>query len=121
MFAANLVSATTTATLNTLAHVSYTFRATQRGQVRHAIALGAFSFSVGIGITTAALTLTYVVGRTSSLAEGLAILIGMVVASCVRFVLLREWAFRIHTRTVRSTTPLIPSPELDDVDATRAA
>jgi putative flippase GtrA len=76
---------------------------------------------VGIGITTAALTLTYVVGRTSSLAEGLAILIGMVVASCVRFVLLREWAFRIHTRTVRSTTPLIPSPELDDVDATRAA
>jgi putative flippase GtrA len=121
MFAANLVAAATTATLNTLAHVSYTFRAARRGQLRHAIALGAFSFSVGIGLTTAALTSTYVFGRTSSLAEGIAILIGMVVASCLRFVLLREWAFRIHTRTVRSTSLPIASPERADADTTQAA
>ena len=93
-FAANLVAAAATGTLNTLAHVSYTFKATRRSEVRHAVALGAFSFFVGIGLTTVALALTYLVGRTGSFAEGVAILIGMVAASCVRFVLLREEVFR---------------------------
>ncbi len=114
LFAANLVAAAATATLNTVAHVSFTFRATRRGEVRHAIALGAFSFFIGIGLTTAALALTYIVGRTSSLAEAIAIVLGMVAASCVRFVLLREWAFRNHTRSLRSMKSAVSMPNHSD-------
>jgi glycosyltransferase involved in cell wall biosynthesis len=109
MFAANLVAAAATALVNTLAHASFTFRAKQGGQVRQAVVVGACSFAVGIGLTTLALAATYVIGRTSSVAEGIAILVGMVVASCVRFVLLREWAYRNHTRTLRTEAePIIP-------------
>ena len=103
MFGANLVAAAATAAGNTAAHVTFTFRANGHGQTRRAVTVGALSFVIGIGLTSAALTVTYVVGRTSSLAEGVAILVGMVTASSVRFVLLREWAFRVHARRVGTT------------------
>jgi glycosyltransferase involved in cell wall biosynthesis len=102
IFAANLVAGAVTAAVNTLAHVSFTFRADRSDQVRRAAGVGACSFAVGIGLTTLALAATYLIGRTSSLAEGIAILAGMLAASCVRFVLLREWAYRNHTRALRS-------------------
>ena len=103
MFAANLVAAGATATINTLAHTSFTFRTHEHGQMRQALVVGACSFAVGIGLTSSTLAFTYLIGRTSSLAEGIAILGGMVAASCVRFVLLREWAFRNHTKLARSS------------------
>jgi putative flippase GtrA len=67
---------------------------------------------VGIGLTSAALGATYIVARTSSMGEGIAILAGMLAASCVRFVLLREWAFRDHSRRLRRSTG-IPSSDPD--------
>ena len=102
MFVANLVAAAATATLNTLAHTLFTFRAKHGGHIRQAALAGALSFAVGIGLTSAALAFTDLIGRTTTLAEGIAILAGMVAASCVRFVLLREWAYRNHTRAARS-------------------
>ncbi len=102
IFAANLVAAASTAAVNTFAHAGYTFRTHRAGQVRQAVMVGAFSFAVGVGLTTLALTAAYTIGRTSSTAEGIAILAGMLVASVVRFVLLREWAYRNHTRALLS-------------------
>jgi glycosyltransferase involved in cell wall biosynthesis len=119
MFAANLVAAAVTATANTLAHISFTFGAGSRSEIRQAVGVGACSFAVGIGFTTAALTIIYLIGRTSMTAEGIAILVGMVAASCVRFVLLREWAFRNHTRTVRSTSDARPAVE--EIEETSSA
>jgi len=98
MFGANLVAAAATATVNTAAHVTYTFRSKTNGQLRKAVTAGALSFAVGIGLTTFTLAFTYLAGRTTPLAEGVAILGGMVAAACARFVLLREWAYRSHTR-----------------------
>ncbi len=103
MFAANLVAAATTATANTLAHAWFTFRARRGGEIRQAIVLGMFSFAVGIGLTSVALAMTYAFGRTSTLAEAIAILVGIIAAACLRFVLLREWAFRNHRRGVLSS------------------
>ena len=102
-FGANLVAATVTAVGNTAAHVTFTFRANGRGQTRRAVIAGVLSFAIGIGLTSATLAFTYLAGKTSSLAEGVAILVGMVTASCIRFVLLREWAYRIHARQTRTT------------------
>ncbi len=99
-FAANIVAATATAVVNSLAHALYTFRVARGRQIRQAVAVGACSWAVGIGITSCALAVAYVLDRTSPAAEGLAILSGMVVAACVRFVLLREWAFRTHARSI---------------------
>jgi hypothetical protein len=43
------------------------------------------------------------VGSTSPPAEGVAIVAGLLAASSVRFVLLRGWAYRNHTRALRSS------------------
>jgi len=120
MFIANLVAAAATATLNTLAHTLFTFRAKRGGHIRQAVLAGALSFAVGIGLTSAALALTYLIGRTTTLAEGIAILAGMVAASCVRFVLLREWAYRNHTRAARSNQD-VDLPGEGNKEAARAA
>ncbi len=63
---------------------------------------GARSLAVAIGFTSAALAAADLLGHTSSAGELIAIVAGMVAASRVRFVLLREWAFRNHARTMRS-------------------
>jgi len=102
MFGANVVAAAATTIVNTLAHVLFTFRATREGHARRAVIVGVYSFAVAIGLTSAALAVAFLLGRTSPAAEGFAIVAGMLAASCVRFVLLREWAFRNHTRAVRS-------------------
>jgi glycosyltransferase involved in cell wall biosynthesis len=120
MFAANLVAAAATATANTAAHSLFTFRGRRGPRVRQAVTVGALSFAGGIGLTTAALAATYVLGRTSPTAEGIAILMGMLAASCMRFVLLREWAYRNHTRTVRTAPQGSGDPEPGH-EATRAA
>jgi putative flippase GtrA len=107
IFAANLVAAAATAIVNTAAHTSFTFKAKHGSRRRQAVAVGAFSFAVGIGFTSATLTVAYLIGNTSTTAEGVAILAGMIAASCVRFVLLREWAYRIHTRSTHSSSQSI--------------
>ena len=58
----------------------FTFRAKHGGHIRQAALAGALSFAVGIGLTSAALAFTDLIGRTTTLAEGIAILAGMVAA-----------------------------------------
>ena len=111
IFAANLVAAATTAIVNTAAHTSFTFKAKHGSRRRQAVAVGAFSFAVGIGFTSATLALAYLIGNTTTTAEGVAILAGMIAASCVRFVLLREWAYRLHTRSAHSSSPFLADCE----------
>ena len=102
IFGANVVAAAATAIANTVAHVTFTFRARGNEQARKAVKAGTLSFTVGIGMTSTTLALTYLLGRTSSVAEGIAILVGTVAAACVRFVLLQEWAYRNHARLART-------------------
>jgi len=102
IFAANVVATALTTAVNTFAHARFTFRRRATGRTRYAVITGLCSFAVAIGLTSATLAFTYVIGRTSPAAEAVAIIVGMIAASCVRFVLLREWAFRTHARSVRS-------------------
>jgi len=106
MFGANLVAAAATAFANIAAHALFTFRDSRAGQIRQTMSIGAISFAVGIGLTSAALAAGYLVGSTSATAEAIAILAGILAASIVRFVLLREWAYREYARTSRAQVPL---------------
>jgi putative flippase GtrA len=102
MFGANVVAATATSVTNTIGHLLFTFRSRSAGRARYAIVASVCSLAVAIGFTSAALAATSLPGHISSAGEVIAIVAGMVAASCVRFVLLREWAFRNHARTLRS-------------------
>ncbi len=107
IFAANVIAAAVTTFGNTLAHIALTFRPERPEGIRYAVVVGACSFAIGIGLTSATLGLAYTAGSTSPTAEGVAILAGIVAASSVRFVLLREWAFRRHTQSVRASSDRI--------------
>jgi glycosyltransferase involved in cell wall biosynthesis len=120
VFAANLIAAAVTSIVYTVAHISFTFRARTDRQVRQGIAIGAISFAIGIGLTSATLAATYVLGSTSPTAEGLAVLVGILAASSVRFVLLRGWAYRRHTKSVRTVDQDQGAPAAS-WDATQAA
>jgi putative flippase GtrA len=104
IFGANLAATAITTAVNTFAHARFTFRRRAKGRTRYAVITGMCSFAVAIGLTSATLAFTYLIGRTSPAAEAVAIIVGMIAASCVRFVLLREWAFRTHARSIRSDT-----------------
>ncbi len=121
MFAANVVAAAATSIGNTLAHVLFTFRTKQAGQARRAVTVGALSFAVGIGLTSTALAAAFLMGSTSPTAEALAIVGGIVAASCVRFVLLREVVFRNHIRAERSRTESSEQLDSDDPAPSQAA
>ena len=101
IFTANVIAVAATTLVNTLAHLMFTFRTKSTGRGRYAVIAATCSFIIQIGLTSAALALVYGVGATSPAWEGLALLAGMVAASSVKFVLLREWAFRRHSRDVR--------------------
>jgi putative flippase GtrA len=121
MFAANTLAAAVTATANTAGHTLFTYRAARGVQFRQALAVGAFSFAVGIGLTTATLAATYLIGRTSEAAEGSAILVGILAASAVRFVLLREWAYRSHARLGQRDLPAGANSDQSDGAPLQAA
>jgi len=105
IFGANLVAAAATSFATTAAHVLFTFGARRTGQLPRTLAIGAISFAAGIGLTTATLAVDYLIGSTSVTAEAIAILVGMLAAAIVRFVLLREWAYREYARASRSLPP----------------
>jgi glycosyltransferase involved in cell wall biosynthesis len=115
IFFANIAAAAITATFNTIAHVAYTFRIRGAGQTRQAIAVGAFTLAVGIGVTTATLAVAYLIEPVSAAAQVVAIVAGMLAASCVRFVMLREWAFRHHTKLTRRRAGQVSSPGISAV------
>jgi len=120
MFGANVVAATATSVTNTIGHLLFTFRSRSAGRARYAVAASVCSLLVAIGFTSAALAAVYLLGHISSAAELIAIVAGMVAASCVRFVLLREWAFRNHARMLRSQSAA-PSGTGNPVGVARAA
>jgi putative flippase GtrA len=102
IFVANVIAVAATTLVNTLAHLMFTFRSKSTGRGRYAAIAATCSFLIQIGLTSAALALVYAVGATSTVWEGLVLLAGMVAASAVKFVLLREWAFRRHSRDLRT-------------------
>jgi len=120
VFSANLVAAAFASIGNTTAHALFTFRSQRPGQTRRAIFVGVGSFALAIGLTSLTLATTYLLGRSSPATEVVAIMAGMVAAACVRFVLLREWAFRTHARALRagaSSTRRDDDPDLASLAA----
>ena len=102
MFGANLVAAAATSVGNALAHISFTFKVRGTGQARDAVVIGACSFAICVALTTGALAAVWAMGTRSASGEGLAVIAGVLAASGVRFVLLRGWTFRRHTRALRT-------------------
>jgi len=107
MLVANVIAAATISVLNTIAHVLFTFSPEHRGRKRDAFAVGATSFAIGIGLTSLTLVAASTLGWTSSAAEVMAIVVGSIAASAIRFILLRGWAYRTHVRSVR--TGVVPA------------
>jgi putative flippase GtrA len=93
--AANALALLTTAIANTAANRRLTFAI--RGRVRAAThqAQGLFVFGLALGVTSGSLALLHgLAGRPSKAAEIAVLVVANLVATVMRFVLLRGWVFR---------------------------
>jgi putative flippase GtrA len=90
--AANLVALLTTAVANTLANRRLTFGVVGRRDALRHLGLGLAVFALGLGLTTGALTAVHAVEpHPPAVWELGALLIANLLATVVRFVLLRYW------------------------------
>jgi len=100
---ANLVALLATAVANTAANRRLTFgvRGADRA-VRHQ-AQGLVVFAIGLGLTSGSLALLDTVAGTSSRGwELLALVVANLLATLVRFLLMRTWVFRAASPSMRS-------------------
>ncbi len=95
--AANLVALAATAIANTAANRRLTFGVSGRaGRARHQFQ-GLLVFGLGLGLTSGALALLHAGGGTSPRSAELAVLVAAnLVATVLRFLLMRAWIFRRH-------------------------
>jgi putative flippase GtrA len=92
---ANALALTVTTIANTAANRRWTFRVRGRAGAWVHQAQGGLAFLVGLGLSSAALAGLHQVAEKPTRAVELAVLIGAgVVATVVRFLLLRVWVFR---------------------------
>jgi glycosyltransferase involved in cell wall biosynthesis/putative flippase GtrA len=101
IYAANVFALALSTVGNTIAHARFTFGPKSGLRMRQAFVAGGLSFITAVALTTLALGLEELVGRTSVGTETLAILVGTVAAGFVRLVLLRASAYRDHAQNVR--------------------
>jgi putative flippase GtrA len=92
--AANLVALLATALTNTAANRRFTFGVRGPGAARHHLQ-GLAVFALGLGLTSGALAVLGTVSATPPPAVELVVLVlANLIATALRFVLLREWVFR---------------------------
>ncbi|MGY4708028.1 glycosyltransferase [Mycolicibacterium sp. CBM1] len=90
---ANLVALLATAIANTAANRRYTFGVRGRaGAARHQFE-GFAVFAIGLALTSGALALLHTLGEPSRVVELLVLVVANLMATVVRFVLLRGWVF----------------------------
>jgi putative flippase GtrA len=90
---ANLVALLVTAVANTAANRRFTFGVRGRaGVARHQFE-GSVVFAIGLGLTSGALALLHMLGEPDRIVELLVLIAANLMATVVRFVLLRGWVF----------------------------
>ncbi|KAA0106143.1 bifunctional glycosyltransferase family 2/GtrA family protein [Mycolicibacterium sp. P1-5] len=98
---ANLVALLVTAIANTAANRRFTFGVRGRtGVARHQFE-GFVVFAIGLGLTSGALALLHMLGEPHRVVELLVLIAANLMATVVRFVLLRGWVF--HPRRTGQT------------------
>jgi putative flippase GtrA len=100
-FYANAFALAATAMANTAANRKFTFRVSEpAGRVQHQVQ-GLLVFVLALAITTAALALVHAADASPGrLAEVAALLVANLLATVLRFVLLRQWVFSAGCRPV---------------------
>ncbi|HEX3004202.1 MAG TPA: bifunctional glycosyltransferase family 2/GtrA family protein [Angustibacter sp.] len=109
---ANLVALLLTAVANTAANRRFTFGVTGRTGVARHQAQGLLVFGLGLAVTSGALAALHGMAPTASHVLELGVLVGAnVVATLLRFGLLRRWVFRTGTTPAQPRLP--PSAQRD--------
>jgi putative flippase GtrA len=121
---ANLVALLVTAVANTAANRRFTFGVRGRGAGRHQLQ-GLVVFALGLGVTSGSLALLSTLSRHPARATELTVLVAAnLVATVLRFVLLRGWVFarRRHDADVTASfAPETPPPFDPTPDSTPTA
>jgi putative flippase GtrA len=105
---ANGVALLTTAVANTAANRRYTFAVREQGSVWRHQAKGLAAFGVALGVTSGALWLLHGLAPAAGRGLELAVLVvANLVATAMRFLLLRHWVFR--RRPAAATRPSTPT------------
>jgi putative flippase GtrA len=92
--AANLLALLVTAVANTAVNRRFTFGVASRDSALRHQAQGLLVFAVGLGLTSGSLALLGATGSTSRLLELAVLVAANLLATLVRFLLLRVWVFR---------------------------
>jgi putative flippase GtrA len=104
---ANLVALLVTTVANTAANRRFTFGVRgARGATRHQFE-GLVVFAVALALTSGTLSLVHRVAEPGHVAEVAAVVGANLVATVLRFLLLRNWVFRPRRATARSTPPTL--------------
>jgi putative flippase GtrA len=92
--AANLIALLVTALANTAANRRFTFGVRGRGKRATHQAQGLVVFALGLGLTSGSLALLHASGVTARTTEALVLVSANLLATLLRFLLLRTWVFR---------------------------
>ncbi len=99
---ANLTALLLTAVVNTAANRRFTFGVRGRANAGRHQFEGLIVFGIGLALTSAALAVLNSFGEPSRIVELLVLLLANLMATVVRFILLRGWVF--HPRRVTPST-----------------
>ena len=101
--AANLIALLVTALANTAANRRFTFGVRGRGKRATHQAQGLVVFALGLGLTSGSLALLHASGVTARTTEALVLVSANLLATLLRFLLLRTWVFRRAEVTYQPT------------------
>jgi putative flippase GtrA len=102
--AANLIALLVTAVANTAANRRFTFGVRGRAKRSTHQAQGLVVFALGLGLTSGSLALLHASGVTARTTEALVLVSANLLATLLRFLLLRTWVFRRAEVTYQPTT-----------------
>jgi len=97
-FVGNVLALAISVLTNTVAHAIFTLRPATGVRWRNAVVGGATIFVVNGLLTSTALWVSRAAQATSTIDLVTAVFLGSIVASLVRFILVRAWSFRLHLR-----------------------
>ncbi|MBX6391339.1 MAG: bifunctional glycosyltransferase family 2/GtrA family protein [Frankia sp.] len=108
--AANLVALAVTAVANTAANRRLTFGVTGLAGAGRDHLRGLVIFAIGLGLTSGSLALLHAAGSPGRWLELVAVVLANLVATVVRFLLLRAWVFPGHRQPAGEAREPVPRP-----------
>ena len=100
----NVIAQTLTAVANTAANRRLTFGVKGQQQLARDHAAGLIAFAVALALTSLTLLAVSSAGQSGRMVELPALILANLVATAVRFILLREWIFQTRQRRIRLDT-----------------